>query len=807
MRIHGLIRRALFGVALLLAAQAVSAAEAFNVSNIEMTGLQRISEGTVLNYLPIREGDTVTASDIRLAVRSLFRAGFFRDIAVRRDGNTLVFVFEERPTIARFTISGNKDIETEQLESILRDEGLAEGRVLDRSTLELMQEELERVYQSRGKYNAIVETSVEDLENNLVEVSLTIKEGSVSRISQINLVGNDIFSQERLKEEMKLRESHFWSWLKSDDKYSREALVGDIEALRSFYLDRGYADFDMENVQVSLSPDKQDVFITLGVREGDVYTVEESEIRGQLIVPQEELERLILLAPGETFSMRVAEASAQLMVRRLEAEGYAFAEVEPVPQVNREDKTVKVTYSVNPGRRAYVRSIVFNGAPGTNDEVFRREMRVFEGAWLNNARVERSKVRLQRLPFVENVQVETKPVPGSPDEVDVVFDIKERNAGEFQFGVGYAGSATGIIGNASVSHTNFLGSGDSIQVGLQTSSFQNSLSMSHRDPYATIDGISRSVSMFYRDSSRLGQGLEQFDSKSFGGGLDYSYPISEYSSIGWGVSASRNDISSYRSVVGSQFRSSSWLVEQFLTNPAHGDVAIVPIDPQRDLLKLTYDELVLNARYVYDTRNRAIFATRGARREVSLGVAVAPGDVEYYLGRIEQRNFFPLGAGYTLTTNFNVGVVEPFGDTEILPPGKRFMAGGFDTIRAFRESYLGPRDENVFDEDGNLIHIGSDYPIGGRLQTFAQAELLLPNFAAEDPLAPPESTQFSVFVDTGYLFPRVGDFDVDQFRVSAGVAATFLTPIGALRLGFGVPVISEEGDEIERIQFTIGSVF
>lgn len=806
MRIHGVIRRCLVGVAL-LAAQPLLAANAFNVTAIEMTGLARISEGTVLNYLPIREGDTVTAEDVRLAVRSLFRAGFFRDIEVRRDGGTLIFVFQERPTIARFTMSGNKDIETPQLESILREQGLAEGRVLNRSTLEMMQEELERVYQSRGKYNAIVETNVEELENNLVEVSLDIKEGLVSRIEQVNIVGNEVFPEERLKEEMKLKASHFWSWFKSDDKYSREALVGDIEALRSFYLDRGYADFDIQGAQVSLSPNKREVYITLNVHEGDVYKVESSALRGELIVPQEELERLILLESGETFSMRIAEAGAQLMVRRLEAEGYAFAEVQPVPRVDRENKTVEVIYSVNPGRRAYVRSVVFNGAPGTNDEVFRREMRVFEGAWLNNARVERSKVRLQRLPYVEKVDVETRPVPGSPDEVDVLFDITERRAGEFQFGVGYAGSATGIIGNVSVSHTNFLGTGDSVQFALQTSSFSRSLSLSHRDPYATIDGISRSLSMFYRDSSSLGRSFEQFDSTSFGGGVDYSYPISEYSSIGWGFGASRNDVSSLRIDPSTGTPSSSYVVEQFLLNPMHGDVTIIPLNAERDMLKLSYNELVLNGRYVFDSRNRGIFATRGMRRELSLGVATSPGDITYYQGLIEQRNFFPLGAGYTLTTNFNIGIVKPLGDTETLPPNKRFMAGGFDTIRGFRESYLGPRDESIFDEDGNLVHLGTGYPVGGRLRTFAQAELLLPNFTADDPLAPPESAQFSVFVDTGYLFPRVSDFDISEFRLSAGVAMTFLSPIGALRLGFGVPIIEEEGDELERIQFTIGSVF
>lgn len=801
MRIHGTIRQ-LFLVAIVsVAAPSVFAADAFVVTDIEMTGLHRISEGTVLNYLPVREGETITNEDVRLAVRSLFRAGFFEDIRVRRDGGTIIFDFDERPTIAEFTISGNKDIETAQLEKILRSQGLTEGRVFNASTLEAMESELESVYQSRGKYNAIVETRVEELPNNLVEVGIVIKEGSVSRIAGINIVGNEVFPDERVKKEIELKQSHFWSWLQADDKYSREALVGDIEKLRSFYYDRGYADFEAENVQVALSPDKRDVFLTLGLREGDVYNVSENQLRGELVVPVEQLQQLILLQPGQTFSMRMAEAGAEYMVRRLELEGYAFAEVEPIPEVDRDSKTVKITYSVNPGRRAYVRSVVFKGAPGTNDDVFRREMRVFEGAWLNNARVERSKVRLERLPYVESVQVETVPVPGSDDLVDVVYDIKERNAGEFQVGVGYAGSATGIIGNVSVSHTNFLGTGDQINFGLQSSSYSKSLSLTHRDPYATIDGISRSLSIFYRDSDRFGRGLEAFNTTSYGGGVDYSYPISEYSSIGWGVAGSRNDVSSQRP-------GSSYLVERFLTDPAHGTITITPIDSSRDGLKLTYDELVFNGRYVYDSRNRSIFATRGQRRELSLALATAPGDVEYYQGKYEQRNFFPLGLGFTVTTNIDIAIAEPIGNSNELPPGKRFMAGGFDTIRGFRESYLGPRDTDVFNEDGELIHDAQNtYPVGGRLRTFFQTELLLPNFAGDDPNAAPENSQFSLFVDTGYVFPEVGDFDFNEFRVSTGVAATFLTPIGALRFGVGFPVVREEGDEVERIQFTIGSVF
>jgi len=797
--IHGLLRRLLLCAVLLVPGMKLHAAEALFVSDIEFVGLQRISEGTVLNYLTLREGQVASREDIRLAVRALFRAGFFDDIAVRVDGERLIFVFEERPTIARFRVTGNKEIQTEQLQTILREQGLAEGRILDPSVLELMEAELERVYHGRGRYNVIVETDVEELENNLVDVTLRIREGAVSRIVDINFVGNEMFDDERLAAVLELRSSHFWSWLTSDDRYSRETLSGDLERLRSFYYDRGYADFEIDSVQVSLSPDRRDVYITIGVREGEVHTVAESRLRGDLIVPAEELEQLILLRDGDTFSMRMAEAGAQLMVRRLEAEGYAFAKVEPIPEVDAESKTVTVTYFVTPGRRAYVRSIVFRDVPGTDDEVYRREMRVFEGAWLNNARLERSKSRLERLPFVETVEVETAPVMGSSDEVDVIFDIKERNAGEFQVGIGYAGSTTGIMGNLSVSHTNFLGTGDTLNFSAVSSSFSRNLSVTHRDPYASIEGISRSVSLFYYDQSSLGRRLEEFDTTSFGAGVDYSYPISEYSFIGWGLSGSSNEITGSRP-------GSSLVVEEFLTNPDHGDVTISQFGSQ-EILKLGYEELVVTGRYIYDTRNRAIFANRGVRREISLAVTAPVGDIDYYQARFNQRNFFPLGAGYTLTTNINLGLVEPFGDTTELPPGKRFFAGSFDTIRGFRESYLGPRDVDVYDEDGELSHRGTGYPVGGRLRTFVQAELLLPNFLAEDRYAPPSNTQFALFLDAGNLYEDIDAFDVSEFRVSTGIAATFLTPMGALRFAFGYPLVKEDGDRTERLQFTIGSIF
>lgn len=776
-----------------------NAMEAFVLEDIEMQGLARISEGTVLNYMTLREGETVSEDDIQLAIRTLFRAGFFRDIAVRRDGNTLVFEFNERPSIAEFTVTGNKDIETETLNQILRSEGLAEGRIFDQSVLEMMEQELLRVYHSRGKYSVRISTHVRELQNNLVEVDISISEGVAATIRNINIVGNGVFAEDALLKQMELKESHFWSWLDDDDKYSREKLVGDLEKLKSYYYNRGYADFDVTGVQVALSESKEDVFITLNVREGDVYTVSGSEFLGELIVKEDGLRPYVLLKEGDTFSMQMAEAGAELMVRRLEVEGYAFAEVEPIPQVDRESRQVKIVYRVDPGRRSFARSILFKGAPGTNDEVFRRELRQFEGAWLSNALLERSKVRIERLPYVEKVESSTVPVPGSDDLVDAVFDIKERSAGNFLFGVGFGGSATGVLLNASVTHSNFMGTGERVDVAAASSTFSKRISFSHRDPYATINGVSRTLSAYYTSAEAFGIGLEEFNTETFGFGVDYSYPISEYAYLGFGLNASRNDVST-------QVPGSSLPLEEFITDPAHGDVTITPFGGF-DLAGIEYNELAVSATVTWDTRNRSIFATRGSRRLIGTTVALAPGDVQYYQARFEQRNFFPLGGGYTITTNAELALADTYGDDSALPPGKRYFAGGFESVRGFRERYLGPRDVSTFDEAGQVLHQGTGYPVGGKLRTVLQSELLLPNFAAEDPTDPPENTQFSLFMDAGYLFREPGDFDVEEFRVSAGVAATFLTPIGALRFSYGFPIRYDASDRTERIQFTVGSVF
>jgi len=410
----------------------------FTVGEIRIEGLQRISEGTVYNYLPVNIGDRMDQRRVEESLRSLYATGFFKDVELRRDGGTLLVIVKERPSIESFTIEGNKDIKTEDMEKSLRNVGLAKGKVFNQSTLDEVDRFLTDQYYSRGKYGVRVDSKVTDLPNNQVSIAIDIKEGKRSQIEQINIVGNESFTEEELREQFKLQTPNWLSWYRQDDRYSREELSGDIEKLRSFYLDRGYADFDVVSTQVAIAPDKEDIYITLNVDEGAVYRVSEVKIAGDLVVPEQDLMGLVQVRRGDIYSRRMITASTELMALRLGQDGYAFAKIDPVPQENPETKEIALTFLVQPGSRAYVRNINFSGSTGINDEVLRREMRQMEGGYLSNSAVERSKQRLQRLPFIEKVDVETTPVPGTPDLVDVDFKIKEGLPGQFSGGIGYS---------------------------------------------------------------------------------------------------------------------------------------------------------------------------------------------------------------------------------------------------------------------------------------------------------------------------------------------------------------------------------
>ena len=513
----------------------------FVVGDIRIEGLQRISEGTVYNYLPINIGDRLDQRRVSEALRALYDTKFFRDVEMRRDGGTLVIAVLERPSIESFEIKGNKDIKTEDLQKSLRNVGLATGKTFDQSVLDEVKQYLTDQYFSRGKYAVRVDTKVEEVPGNKVKLTIDVNEGKRARIRQINVAGNTAFPDEELLEQFELKTPNWLSWYRSDDRYAREALSGDLEKLRSYYMDRGYANFAVTSTQVAIAPEKDDIFVTINVNEGEVFKVSEVKIAGNLVVPESELRRLIFMRAGNTYSLRAVTATTEAMKLRLGVDGYAFATIDPVPQTNADTKEISLTFVVDPKNRVYVRRVNFNGTSGVNDEVFRREMRQLEGAYLSNSAVERSKQRIQRLPFIEKVEVETNQVAGAADLVDVDFQIEEGLPGQFGGGVGYSESQSVIL-NGNFVHSNFMGTGNRIAAEINSGRYAKAFSFSHTDRYTTIDEVQRSISLGYRDVTQFTSAASDFDTETISLGINYDWPITEYQYLGIGATAQRSEL-------------------------------------------------------------------------------------------------------------------------------------------------------------------------------------------------------------------------------------------------------------------------
>jgi outer membrane protein insertion porin family len=777
-------------------AQAVAGDE-FVVRDMRVEGLQRISEGTVFNYLPINVGDTVDSLRIQEAIRALYAQGMFDDIEMRRDGNSLIVAVKERPSIEDFTIEGNKDIKTEDLMDSLRNVGLARGRTFDRSVLDNVQQFLREQYYDRGKYAVVVDATVEERPNNTVRIAINVKEGERAKIRQVNIVGNHSFDEEEIREGFTLDTANWLSWIRQDDRYAKEALSGDLETLRSFYMDRGYADFRVESTQVAISPDKKDIYVTINIHEGEQYTISEVKLVGKMVVPEQQLQGLILAQPGSTFNLRLLTQSSELMSFRLGEEGYANAEIEPVPELDHEKKEASVSFFVDAGSRVYVRRINFTGIDEVDDEVLRREIRQAEGAYLSNRLVDRSKILLQRLPFVEKVEVENVPVAGSPDLVDVNFDIEYRMPGQFSGGVGYSESQK-IILNGSIVHTNFLGSGNRVALNLNSGRYSKLYSLSHTDPYVTMNGVRRTVSINHRDITQFTSGSSDFSTTSTGASLEYGYPISEYQSLSVGISYQHAELLSSNS---STQQAQDWVLNNGnpFTEQVGGGLTFFGTD---------FDTFELLAGWSYDSRNRAIFADRGTRQQVYLSMAAPGSDVEYWTARYNFTKYIPIYGQWTLRLNSELAYGEALKDTTALPPYKQFYGGGPESIRGYKESYMGPKDSF-----GN--------PYGGNVLVANQVELIIPipeKFRSQ--------ARASLFYDIGNIF-NTGEVqftdklgspveykpDFDELRTSVGVAVQWLAPLGFFRFSYAYPLNQYEGndrfygDEVERFQFSIGQAF
>jgi outer membrane protein insertion porin family len=774
------------------------AAGDFVVKDMRVEGLQRISEGTVFNYLPINIGDRVDNIRIGEAIRALYGQDLFDDIEMRRDGETLVVVVRERPSIESFEIEGNKDIKTEDLTESLRNVGLARGRTFDRSVLDNVEMFLREQYYDRGKYGVVINSVIQDRPNNTVRIMVDVKEGDRAKIRQVNIVGNETFDDDEIRSDFTLDTANWLSWIRQDDRYAKEALEGDLEILRSFYMDRGYADFKIESTQVAISPNKKDIFVTININEGDVYTISEVKLVGEMVVNEAYLRRLILAQPGSIFNQTLLTQTSDLMAFRLGEEGYANAEIEPVPELDREKKEASVTFYVNPQNRVYVRKINFNGVDQVDDEVLRREMRQMEGAYLSNSLVDRSKIRLQRLPYVENVEVNNQPVAGSPDLVDVDFDIEYRMPGQFSGGVGYS-EAQKIMLNGSIVHTNFLGTGNRVALQLNSGRFQKLYSLSHSDPYRTMDGVRRTVSVNYRDITQFTSAASDFSTTSAGGTVDYGYPISEYQTLSFGLTYQHSEL---LSSTNSTRQAQEWVANNgnpFVENVGNGAV----------FFGTEFDTFELIMGWTFDSRNRAIFANRGTRQQIFLSYAIPGSDVQFYQARYSFTKYVPLWSNkWTLRVNSELGIGEALGETTALPPYKQFYGGGPQSVRGFKESYLGPRDS-------------FGRPYGGNVLVASQVELILPL-----PEKWASQARASLFYDIGNVFntgevtftdklgaPLEYKPDFDELRASVGIGVQWLAPLGLFRFSYAYPLNAYDGndryygDELERFQFSIGQAF
>ena len=787
-----------FAVEKLQALEATAPAADFIVGEIRIEGLQRIAEGTVFNYLPVNIGDQLDSRRLAEAIRSLYDTGFFRDVELRREGGALIVVVLERPTIESFEVKGNKDIKTEDLQRSLRNVGLSAGKSFDQSVLDEVRQYLTEQYFSRGKYAVRVDAKAEEVPGNKVKVSIDIAEGKRARIEQINITGNQAYTDAELLEPFELSTPNWLSWYRQDDRYARESLSGDIEKLRSYYMDRGYADFEIASSQVAIGPDKDEIFITLNVKEGEVYRISQIRLSGEMAVPESELRRLLLIQPGEVYSRRRITQTTEAMLLRLGLDGYAFAKVDAVPQLDPDSKQLTLALVVDPGHRAYVRRINFTGTSSVNDVVFRREMRQLEGAYLSNAAVERSKQRLQRLPFIQKVEAETTPVPGTPDLVDVDFAIEEGLPGQFGGGIGYSESQSVIL-NGNLVHSNFLGTGERVAVELNAGSYSKAYDISHTDPFVTLDGIGRTTHLAYRKLTQLTSASSAFSTETWLTGLEYSYPLSEYQSVRFGGNWQR-----------AQLATTAYSSQQFQDWVQSNGSPYEEQSGSYNILGTRYDVLEFSLGWGYDSRDRLLFPTRGANHRLSLSATPPGSDIEYYVASYDFRQFvrLPKLRWLPLSLGARVSYGAAFGDTTALPPQRNFFVGGAGTVRGFEESQLGPRDS-----------LGNPY--GGDFSVTGQIEAILP---MPDKFA--NSARASLFYDFGqvaYLgntrftdkggFPVEYDFDWNHFRSAVGVGVEWLAPLGLFRFSYAVPLTYRKGtelnygDELKGFQFSIGNAF
>jgi outer membrane protein insertion porin family len=755
----------------------VHSLESFVVKDISVEGVQRISAGTIFNYLPIKVGDTVTEKSAQDAIRALYKTGFFKDVRLERRGDVLIVSMIERPSIAGVRITGTHEFSQDDLKKGLKEIGLAEGRIFNRSLLDRVEQEMRTQYFSRGFYAVTIQPTVTPLERNRVDIEVAVTEGPPARIREIVIVGNQEFPDTELLSLFTLGPASWWAVFSSRDQYSKQKLSGDLERLKNFYQDQGFLEFTIESTQVSITPDKEDIYITVNLIEGKRYTVSDVRMTGKFPVPEDELRVLISLKPGAVFSRKEVTESAKRISDRLANDGYAFANVNAVPEVNKDVRTVSFNFFVDPGRRTYVRRVNFAGNVATHDEVLRRELRQLEGTWYSAEQIRRSRERLQRLGFFEDVNVETPAVSGTSDQVDVNITVKERSTGSLMFGVGYSDQGIGI--NASVTESNLFGTGKELSLRADNTQATRNFNLRYVNPYYTPEGVSRGFSLFSNsvDTSRLD--ISAYNTKTVGAGVFWGIPLTEYNRLNIGLD--------YESI-GIETRDTS--------TQAAKDFVAAEGSPVRSV-RLTLG-------WSSDSLDSLIFPTRGTLQRISGEASVPGSDIEYYKLNYLIGRYWPFSEATSFRARAELGYGDSYGDTQSLPFFKNFYAGGSTTVRGYRSSTLGPKDVSITRDVNGNITSSVELPIGGNRRVLGNLEFFfpVPGMARDN-----KSMRMSVFVDTGQVYGTGQPLDLGELRYSAGLAFNWFSPVGPLAFSYAKPLNDKPGDRLEGLQFTLGVPF
>ena len=752
-----------FFVLLFALTPALKAEDSFVVEEIKVNGLQRIAAGTVYNYLPVTVGQRFYLNQIASTMKGLFKTGFFKDINLIREGNVLVINVLERPSIAKIIFKGNIDLSDEVLEQALTKIGLAEGKVFNRQVLEQVEKELRRQYFSHGKYGLRLETKVANLTRNRVGIKVDISEGSVAKIKKINIVGSRQFDMAKLLGEFELTTSNWLSFYTKDDQYSKQKLGADLERLSSYYLDRGYINFKIDSTQVAITPDKKSIYVTVNIDEGDLFTLDKVRLTGNLVVNPEELIKLVSVGPEEVFSRKRATDTSKSISDRLGEEGYVFANVNMIPEIDNDRKTIDMTFFVDPGKKIYVRHVNIAGNTTTRDEVLRREMRQMESAIASTTKIERSKIRLQQLGFFEQVTVETPPVVGATDEMDVNYKVVEKASGNMMAGFGFS-QTQGLVLNASISQNNVLGSGKRVDLNFNNSDVTTVYSFGFYNPYFTDDGVSLGYNLNWRETNSRNANTAFYSMDTAGASMNFGIPINETDRLRFNLDVNRQKLKDY-SDSGSIFDAIQALGSE-----------------------ASYTTFGAAIGWSHNTVNSAIFPTSGGQQRLSASATVPGSDVTYFKVGYKHQEYFPVAKDVTFRVKGEIAYGGGYGDTKNLPFFQNFYAGGVQTLRGFNDNTVGPKDSQ-------------GRPWGGSTKLLANAELLFPVPFFEDN----QSMRLGTFVDAGMVSD--GGFDTEYLRFSFGLSGTWLSPFGAITVSTAMPMNTKENDDIKMFQFSMGSNF